>query len=99
MPVCHACGTPIEEPRAVSRYSTCENCDRDLKVCLNCKFYDPSAHWQCRESIPEEVKDKDRANFCEYFMLPADDSAYKGPDTISRADKAKEAFKGLFGDA
>jgi hypothetical protein len=98
MPVCHACGTAIEEPRAVTRHSVCESCGRDLKVCLNCKFYDPSAHWQCREEIPEEVKEKDRANFCDYFMLPKDDSAFRDDGSMDKSAKARNDFLSLFGD-
>ncbi|NBC29632.1 MAG: hypothetical protein GVY29_06530 [Spirochaetes bacterium] len=98
MPVCHACGAPIEEPRAVSRHSVCESCGRDLRVCLNCKFYDPSAHWECHEDIPERVKEKDRANFCDYFMLPKGDSAYKGNAGEEKSSKARNDFLDLFGD-
>lgn len=32
----------------------------------------------CRETIAEEVKDKERANFCDYFSLRPD--AYLGRD-------------------
>lgn len=99
MPVCHACGTAIADPRAVTRYSTCSSCGKDLRVCLNCRFYDPSAHWQCREDIPEEVREKDRANFCEYFMLRRKDAAASGDaKKPSGDDKAREDFFKLFGD-
>ncbi len=33
----------------------------------NCHFYDPVAHNQCREPQADWVKDKEMANFCDYF--------------------------------
>jgi hypothetical protein len=38
-------------------------------VCKNCDFYSPGAHWDCRETISEPVREKDIVNFCEYFVL------------------------------
>ena len=82
------------------RTSLCPGCGRELKCCLNCRFYDPSAHWQCRETIPEEVRDKEKANFCEYFQLRPD--SQDGPGVPGRAqEKAREArdrLDKLFGD-
>lgn len=46
----------------------CPGCGRDLHICRNCQFYDPGAHHECRESSAENVVDKERANFCEYFL-------------------------------
>ena len=61
---------------------TCEGCDADLHVCLNCRFHDPAAYNECREPNAERVADRDRANRCDYFAAaggeagaPADDSA------------------------
>jgi hypothetical protein len=67
---------------------------------LNCKFYDPSAHWQCRENIPEEVREKDKANFCEYFQLrPTDQAAPHAPgQTEDKAKEARDKLDKLFGD-
>ena len=46
---------------------TCPRCSSDLHVCLNCEFYDESAHHECRETSAEWVKKKDSSNVCEYF--------------------------------
>jgi hypothetical protein len=68
-------------------------------VCLNCRFYDPSYHWECREDIPEEVKAKDQANFCEYFQLKKDDSL-GGPtaENPEEKDRTRRKFDELFGN-
>tara|TARA_Y100001970_G_scaffold125403_1_gene155155 strand:+ start:213 stop:482 length:270 start_codon:yes stop_codon:yes gene_type:complete len=36
-------------------------------VCLNCKFWDLDYSNQCRENQAELVREKDKANFCEYY--------------------------------
>jgi predicted RNA-binding Zn-ribbon protein involved in translation (DUF1610 family) len=96
MYACHFCGTVIESPREVYRSSTCPSCGKDLKICLNCRFYSPGAHWDCSESIDELVRDKDRANFCTYFSFrvsqPSKDSAADG------SQQAKRKLDQLFGN-
>ena len=69
MYACHSCGKPIDNPREVYRSTACSGCGKDLKVCLNCRFYSPGAHWDCAESIDEQVTDKERANFCTFFVF------------------------------
>jgi hypothetical protein len=89
---CYACGDPL--PERVYRNTTCESCGKDAKVCLNCKFYDRAAHWECRETIPDPVKEKDRANFCDYFSAGGS-RAIKGN---KKTDEARDSFNQLFGD-
>ena len=64
--ICYSCKRKSEF-LAIERGSECPFCHSDSKVCLNCKFYAPDAHRQCRESEAGWVKEKDRANFCSYF--------------------------------
>lgn len=68
----------------------CPNCRRDTHVCLNCRFYDPGAFRQCRETVPEPVVEKEKRNFCEYFK-PKNTSnevskAPKGPSPLELAE-------------
>jgi hypothetical protein len=65
---CWHCGATVEIKERVGFRECCPGCDRALHVCLNCGFYDPTYHNQCREPIAELVADKERANFCEYFV-------------------------------
>ena len=65
---CWRCGTTIEVGERVGFRDSCPKCDRPLHVCRNCGFYDPGYHNQCRETMAELVADKDRGNFCEYFV-------------------------------
>jgi hypothetical protein len=97
MHACHFCAAPVENPREVYRSSTCSACGKDLKICLNCRFYSPGAHWDCSETIDEMVRDKDRANFCTFFSFRQSSPGPKGttpPDT----GKAKRKLDQLFGN-
>lgn len=97
MHACHFCSAPIENPREVYRSSTCSRCGKDLKICLNCRFYSPGAHWDCSETIDEMVKDKDRANFCTFFSFRQSSGA-KGAARPDAAEQAKRKMDKLFGN-
>ncbi|TVQ19746.1 MAG: hypothetical protein EA382_16035 [Spirochaetaceae bacterium] len=95
MASCYNCQTEL--PERIYRNTTCDRCGRDSKVCLNCRFYDPTAHWECRETIGEPVRDKDRANFCDYFVAGG---AGRSPaaEKTDAADRARATLNKLFGD-
>ncbi len=92
---CHSCGSPMEFDM-IYRTTVCPTCGKEVKVCLNCRFYSPGAHWDCKETIPEPVREKDRANFCDYFQ-----PAHIGGQGIGRSgskQNARDSFDKLFGD-
>jgi len=66
---CHGCGAERElaPSERIGFREACEACGRDLHVCLNCRFHDPTAYNECRETNAERVADRDRANRCDYF--------------------------------
>lgn len=66
---CHSCGQPTELIDKVKRADTCEHCGNDLHCCKNCNFFDPNIHNQCRESSTVWEPDKEKANFCTYFVV------------------------------
>ena len=41
-------------------------------VCRMCRFFDRAAPKQCREDDAEEVTEKERVNFCEWFKPSVD---------------------------
>jgi hypothetical protein len=79
------------------RGEVCMQCRADLRVCLNCSFYDPRVAQQCRERRAEPVLDKDAGNFCEYFDFAR--HAWT-PKSVSdqRAESARNQLKKLLGD-
>jgi len=60
-----------------------------------CRHFDPAAVNQCREDDAEEVRDKERVNFCEWFA-PTEDAFDAGAK--AEADRAKQSLEALFGD-
>jgi hypothetical protein len=69
----------------------CPGCGRALHSCRNCNFYDPSYNNSCRETMAERVVDKERFNFCEYF-IPGD-AAVKPPAKTGAQEKLEALFK------
>ena len=88
---CHACGGEIELIDKVKRADTCEHCGVDLHSCKNCKFYDPYAHNGCRESSTLYEPDKEKANFCTYFLVR--EGKIEVADKASAMSKLDAMFK------
>ncbi len=91
MSSCYRCRAEISFEGRVPREATCPSCHSDVHVCVNCRFYDRSAHNQCREPAAEFVRDKERTNFCEFFELAGSKAA------AARSPGGKAAFDSLFG--
>ena len=92
---CWKCGLSLGDiPLPLSRFAECKSCHAPLHVCRLCEFYDTRVAKSCREPIAEEVKDKTRANFCDYFK--ATPGAWTAPDTAGR-DRSQSELEALFG--
>lgn len=95
--VCWKCGTPLKGvPLPLARRAECPQCHAELHVCRLCHFYDPHVEGKCREDRAEEVRDKERANFCDYFKPRP--GAYRAQD-LARSQAAKSRVEALFGQA
>ncbi len=90
---CIFCGQKIQMKGKVGRQDTCSRCNRDLRCCKQCKFYDPSAYNDCKEVSAERILEKERANFCDYFLLRG--SKVEG-GSLNRTKDAKIALEALF---
>ena len=94
--VCWKCGASLADySLPLRRLEECRKCGAELHVCKLCEWYSTSVAKHCREPIAEEVKDKERANFCDYFKSRP--GAYSAP-TVEAA-KAKSDLEALFGGA
>jgi hypothetical protein len=93
---CWKCGASLVSlALPFGRTERCRACGADLHVCKLCALYDPRAYQQCREPTVEEVRDKERANFCDHYQPRA--GAWKGSDPNASADAARAALDKLFG--
>lgn len=93
MRACFQCGQDLAADQKVLREDECPHCSSDLHCCRNCRFHDPAVSNQCRETQADWVAEKDKANFCEFFVF-ADTT---GPRTAARAESsARDRFNKLF---
>jgi len=93
---CHHCQREVQLLAALQRTDSCPHCLSDLKVCLNCRFYDASAPNQCREPQVDPVPDKEKANFCEFFVFLETGGPGVAAGASAERDRARSAFGSLF---
>lgn len=77
--ICFHCKKSVSVADKVGFRAECD-CGTDLHVCKNCEFYDPKVYNECRETSADVIREKERANYCEYFQ----------PGNKVAADKKKE---------
>ena len=90
--VCFNCGKELLLSGHVSRREECGSCRADIHVCKNCVFYDARVYNECRENQADVVREKDRANFCDYFQI-SDKVGVKGPSKDDLKAQAEALFK------
>jgi hypothetical protein len=94
---CWRCGASLASlSLPLSRQDQCPDCSVYLHNCRMCSFFDPAVVEQCREDDAEEVKNKEGANFCDYFRPnpTAHDARY-----VSAEGQARSQLESLFDDA
>jgi hypothetical protein len=96
-PHCYRCGATLAElGLPLGRLDECPACEVQVHVCRMCTRYDPLVLKQCREEDAEEVRDKARANFCDYFKPSA---AAHDPSFVAADNQARGQLADLFGEA
>lgn len=66
--ICWNCGAALPDvPLPVGRGEECPKCVSSIRACRMCRFYDPDASNDCRETMADVVADKEAANTCDYF--------------------------------
>ena len=93
---CYRCGSSLANlSLPLSRRDQCPECSGDLHVCRMCQYFDPHVPRQCREDGADDVSDKGRPNFCDWFR--PSDRAFDASGK-AEADAARDALAALFGD-
>jgi len=96
MKQCHRCGAPWDGggKKQPGVKDICDNCSAYLHCCLNCRYYDPSAHNECYIPTTDWVGDKEACNFCDEFefAVRVDDKT-----NSNAGDDARSALDSLFG--
>jgi hypothetical protein len=89
---CYNCQLELALTKTPARAETCPKCASYLHCCLNCRFYDVNAHNQCREPQAEWVKDKEMANFCDFFEAATKTASKES----ARKEEARKKLDDLF---
>ncbi|MDN4501870.1 hypothetical protein QX776_05630 [Alteromonadaceae bacterium BrNp21-10] len=64
---CWQCNKTLENViLPMSRREECTFCRSDQHVCKMCKFFDHNPG-RCNEERAEDISDREKANFCDYF--------------------------------
>jgi hypothetical protein len=93
--VCWKCGGSIASlSLPLRRLDECAKCRAELHVCKLCVEYDTRVAKHCREPTAEEVRDKEHANFCDFFKPRA--GAYQAPNTLE-IERSRSELEKLFG--
>ena len=69
MKQCYNCGWEWKQPHVPAYREMCPRCDSFLHCCKNCSLYDETANQKCKSPTVENVREKDRGNFCEEFRF------------------------------
>lgn len=89
--ICFSCNKELTFSGLIGRREECPHCRADVHVCKNCEHYDPKVYNECRETAADVVREKDRANFCDYFA-----PRKGGVASIDKAAALKAAAEALF---
>jgi len=94
---CNQCSQLRHSVGDLTFEDNCAKCGADLHTCGNCRFFDTTTMWECRENIPARIAGKHAKNECTFFSpkIVKDLAADKGGRLIS-PDDARKAFDALF---
>ena len=88
---CFKCSTKTDFDHKLGFRAECSQCGEDLHCCKNCRFFDPNAYNECKESSADVVREKERSNFCDYFEALTDRASED-----AKKDDLKSAAEALF---
>ena len=93
---CFRCGASLAAlSLPLSRQDECPDCGVYLHVCKMCQHFDVRVPRQCREDGAEDVTEKERPNFCDWFTPSESAFDAKRKD---EEDQARAALDALFDD-
>lgn len=94
MRYCYNCRKEIFLEGQIGRKEVCYSCGFDLHCCRNCVFHDPQAYNQCHETQAERVLDKEKSNYCDFFIFRDVSSKPRAAGGVSDARrKLDDLFK------
>lgn len=81
----------VSPGQRIMRTDECQHCYGSIHCCKMCQFYDQSAYNECRESSADRTVEKEKSNFCDYYILKEPGANENGQE--SHLEKANSLFK------
>ena len=87
---CFNCNKELDLAPAqkIHRSEECPHCYANLHSCKMCEFYDTSAYNECRETAADRIVEKEKANFCDFFILKGSGGGKSSKDDTMAAANA-----------
>lgn len=94
---CNKCGHIRQNLGDLTNDEVCLRCGADMHICGNCRFFDTTTTWECRENIPARISSKHAKNECTFFSPKiVRDLAADKAGKLQSPDDARKAFDALF---
>lgn len=91
MKICFSCGKTLDISGKPGRGAECPFCGADIKVCVNCRFFNENSYNNCDEPSADRVLDKTKRNYCEFFEFRERNGSNSAQD--DPLAKLKDLFK------
>jgi hypothetical protein len=93
---CYRCGESLEKlSLPLSHRDECPACTVHVHVCRMCIYFDRQAPRQCLEDGADDVTDKEKINFCDWFKPST--NAFD-PVRAGQEARARNELESLFGE-
>lgn len=93
--VCWRCGAAIKpDQRPITRLERCRACQADLHVCRQCRHYTTRLIGYCDHDHAEPPREREHANFCQYFTPQP---GTRAAQQEANARRARDGLDALFG--
>lgn len=66
----------------------CESCGQDLHSCKHCQNYDEGSYNECKDSSADRVLDKEKSNYCDFYLAKDISLNKEAPSKASGNSKA-----------
>ncbi len=90
---CFSCAKELElfAAQKIFRNEECPYCYASLHCCKMCGFYDSTAYNECKETSADRIVEKEKANFCDFYVLKGGSGNGSNKETLFSA--ADSLFK------
>lgn len=91
---CAQCGNLLQNlPEPVGQ---CPKCGFELHSCKQCAHFDPSARFECNQTIAQRISPKDTRNDCALYSIRVALEKETTSKGMARPNDARTAFENLF---